>query len=147
MKGTGARGRTPKSVREECGMILTESEEQKNLFLWAKLSAGAHPELRLMYHIPNEGKRSIAAGARMKQEGLKAGVPDICLPVARQGCHGLYIELKRQKGGRVEKHQLEWMKALKNEGYFVAVCRGWEEASELIQAYLKAGVEANERTL
>lgn len=118
--------------------VPTESEEQKNLFLWATLSAGAHPELRLMYHIPNEGKRSSVTGARMKREGLKAGVPDICLPVARQGCHGLYIELKRQKGGRVEKHQLEWLEALKNEGYCVAVCMGWVSAAKLIEEYLKA---------
>lgn len=65
----------------------SESIEQQNLFEWAKIFSGKYPELTLLYHIPNEGKRSLKEGARMKAEGLKAGVPDLCLPVARGGYH------------------------------------------------------------
>lgn len=56
----------------------------------------AHPELQLLYHVPNEGKRTWRTGARLKSEGLKPGVPDLCLPVARGKYHGLYVELKRR---------------------------------------------------
>ena len=61
----------------------TESEEQQTLFRWAAMQCGKYPELALMFHIPNEGKRSWMTGGRMKAEGLKSGVPDIFLPVPR----------------------------------------------------------------
>ena len=116
--------------------IPTESSEQKTLFEWAKLMEGRWPELELLYHIPNEGKRSRSTGARMRAEGLRSGVPDICLPVARGGHHGLYIELKRVKNSRVTKEQLEWISALVAQGYVAAVCRGCDEAISLITDYL-----------
>ena len=101
------------------------------------MAAGARPELNLLYHIPNEGKRSVKTGARMKAEGLKKGVPDVCLPVARGGCHGLYIELKRQRGGTVSELQKEWITALTEQGYKAVVCRGADEAIKVIKEYLK----------
>ena len=117
--------------------VPTESVEQRNLFAWARLMSGAHPELALLYHIPNEGKRSVATGRRMRQEGLKRGVPDICLPVARGGRHGLYIELKRIKGSKVSEEQREWLAALEEQGYAAALCKGWEAAAKVIEEYIK----------
>ena len=113
-----------------------ESTEQQTLVAWAKRHEEEWPELRMLYHIPNEGKRSRKTGARMKAEGLKSGVPDICLPVARGGHHGLYIELKRRKDSKVTKEQLEWIADLVAQGYVAAVCRGCDEAISLITRYL-----------
>ena len=73
-------------------MKRSETTEQIALFNWAKRTESILPELALMYHVPNEGKRS--NGGILKAAGLKSGVPDICLPVANNGFHGLYIELK-----------------------------------------------------
>lgn len=120
----------------------TESVEQQRLLQWARLAEGAHPELRLLYHIPNEGKRSKAGGRRMVAEGLRRGVPDLCLPVARGGWHGLYIELKRTKGGRVSEEQAAWLRHLREEGYAAQVCNGWEEAARVLEAYLREGKKA-----
>lgn len=75
-----------------------------------------YPCLRLMYHVPNEGKRTKATAAKMKRIGLKKGVPDICLPVARGGFHGCYIEMKAV-GGKATKEQCEYLDALRLEGY------------------------------
>lgn len=72
----------------------------------------------------------------MKAEGIKSGVPDICLPVPRSGYHGLYIELKRLRGNNTTKNQNEWIIKLEGQGYRVTVCRGWEEASQIIMEYL-----------
>lgn len=116
--------------------IPTESAEQQLLFQWARMQSGKYPELMLLYHIPNEGKRSHKTGARLKAEGLKTGVPDICLPVARGGHHGLYIELKRVKNSRVTEDQMRWLEDLARQGYVAAVCRGADEAIELITRYL-----------
>ncbi|MGN0989552.1 MAG: hypothetical protein ACI4N6_04505, partial [Eubacteriales bacterium] len=79
-------------------IIPTEDEEQAYIVSWAKINESRYPELKLLYHIPNEGKRSGREGARMKRLGLRRGVSDLCLPVARCGFHGLYIELKAQDG-------------------------------------------------
>ncbi len=123
-------------AKNERNWSPTESEEQQALFRWAAYESGAHPELMLLYHIPNEGKRSRATGARLRAEGLKRGVPDICLPVPRGNWHGLYIELKRLRGGRVSDEQQGWLDALNEQGYFAVVCRGWQQAAAEIQNYL-----------
>jgi hypothetical protein len=116
--------------------IPTESQEQITLFQWASYSTKAHPELDLLYHIPNGEKRSIMTATRLKAEGVKPGVPDLCLPVPRGEWHGLYIELKRRKGGKVQPEQTEWMEALARQGYCVALCKGSEAAQKTILGYL-----------
>lgn len=121
---------------KDASPVPLESTEQQTLVAWAKRHEEEWPELRMLYHIPNEGKRSRKTGARMKAEGLKSGVPDICLPVARGGHHGLYIELKRRKDSKVTKEQLEWIADLVAQGYVAAVCRGCDEAISLITRYL-----------
>lgn len=119
----------------------SESAEQQCLFRWAAVMRARLPELALLYHVPNEGKRSQATGGRMRAEGLKKGVPDICLPVPRGNCHGLYIELKRQRGGRTSPEQREWIDALNAQGYRACVCCGWEDAAMEIEKYLKGRSE------
>lgn len=115
----------------------TEHQEQSALFAWAKAMEWRMPELKLLYAIPNGGKRSKATAALLKAEGVKPGVPDICLPVARSGWHGMYIELKRRKGGRLSEEQRMWMSALETAGYRCCVCNGWEKAQEIITRYLE----------
>ena len=115
----------------------TESEEQQALFQWAQYQRGAYPEIDLLYHIPNGGRRSKAEAGRFKAEGVKSGVPDVCLPVARGGFYGLYIEMKRQKGSSTSEAQKEWIAGLRAQGYFAVVCKGWSEAAEVITNYLK----------
>lgn len=90
----------------------------------------------MMYHIPNEGKRSAAYGARLKAEGLRPGVPDICLPVARGKHHGMYVEMKVDKN-KVTPEQDMYMVGLAKQGYYVAVCYGWQQASQMITKYLE----------
>ena len=115
---------------------ISEAEEQCMLFQWAQMMLPIYPELKLMYHIPNEGKRSKVTGAIMKAMGLKPGVPDICLPVPRGRYHGLYIELKRADGGKATKNQVEWLTELDKQGYAVTLCHGWQAAGEEIKVYL-----------
>lgn len=117
--------------------IPTESAEQQALFQWAALQEGTHPELSLLHHIPNGGSRHKAEARRLKAEGVKAGVPDLCLPVARGQYHGLYVELKRVKKSRASEEQVAWLAKLAEQGYYVAICKGWEEAMETILGYLR----------
>ncbi|NBI18498.1 VRR-NUC domain-containing protein [Neglecta sp. X4] len=113
--------------------------KQKCLFRWAAYQSGRFPELALLYHVPNGGSRKKAEAGRFRAEGVKAGVPDLCLPVARGGFHGLYIELKRQKGSKTSDDQKRWLSELEKQGYFTALCKGWEAAAKVITDYLSMG--------
>ena len=114
-----------------------EGNEQEALFRWANFARDRLPELELLHHIPNGGSRNKLEAANLKRQGVKAGVPDLCLPVARGNQHGLYIEMKAGKNKPTEKQE-EWISALRGQGYAVEVCYGWEEAAETITKYLKS---------
>lgn len=116
--------------------VPLEDAEQRIIFQWAAMETAARPELGLLYAIPNGGKRAIKTAVALKKQGVKRGVPDMCLPVPRGGFNGLYIELKRVKGGTVSDEQREWIAALAEQGYKAVVCRGAEEAIRTIKEYL-----------
>lgn len=113
-----------------------EDEHQAALFRWAGLMQRQWPELRWLHHVPNGGLRSPRTAARLQRQGVRKGVPDICLPVPRRGYHGLYCELKRPGRHSVSPAQREWLQALAEHGYFAVVAVGWEEARAQIVGYL-----------
>lgn len=113
-----------------------EHVEQVHLFQWAAWQSGKYPELDLMYAIPNGGYRNKKTAAELKAEGVKSGVSDIFLPVARCKKHGLYIEMKRTEGGKLSKSQEKFIAGVKNQGYAAIVCFGFEKAKEIILQYL-----------
>ena len=113
-----------------------ESAEQTWIFRWAAVMSASHPELKLLFHIPNGGSRNKIEAAKLKAQGVKPGVPDICLPVPNDEYHGLYIELKRRDGGHVSENQKAWLSALKACGYKAEICKGADEAVSMIEDYL-----------
>lgn len=112
-----------------------EAIEQEALFRWVAYYRGSCPDVDLLYHIPNGGRRDAKEAAHLKRQGVRAGVPDLCLPVPRGGFHGLYIELKAGQNKPTEK-QKGWLDALTKQGYATAVCYGWQAAEEVITKYL-----------
>lgn len=116
--------------------VPTEAQEQASLFQWAAWAARKHPELRMLYHIPNGGSRDVREARHLKAQGVRPGVPDICLPVPRGDYAALYIELKRRERGRVSDAQCAWLAALNRAGNRAVVCRGWEAARDVILDYL-----------
>lgn len=117
--------------------MRTEAEEQEAVMRWAEMSLGVHPELALLFHIPNGGSRNKVEAAHLKRLGVKKGVPDLFLPVARKGYHGLFIEMKRERGSYASEEQMIWLTNLRLEGYMAMVCRGYEHARNVIEEYLK----------
>lgn len=114
----------------------SESTEQITLIQWCDLNKCVCPELGLIFHIPNGGKRSKTEAKRLKAEGVKAGVPDLFLPVARGKFHGLFIEMKYGNNKATAK-QREWIIELNEQGYYATVCYGFEEAKATIESYIK----------
>lgn len=115
-----------------------EDTEQELVIRWSVGAADQWPELALLHHIPNGGKRGKRTAAQLKRMGVKPGVPDLCLPVARGGWHGLYVEMKRRDGGRVSSEQRVWLAHLAAQGYRAVVAEGHEQAIDLIRDYLAA---------
>ena len=75
-------------------------------------------------------------GRRLKDMGLRPGTPDLFLAVPCNGKSGLWIELKRSKGGRVQAVQKDMLDMLRKQGFTAEVCHGFEEARRCICAYL-----------
>jgi hypothetical protein len=122
--------------------VPTEHQEQAEVVTWAELNRTRWPELALLFAVPNAGgfqggfKSNVVRVMRLRAQGVKAGVPDLCLPVPRQGKHGLYIEMKRLRGGTVSAEQRAWHIALRDVGHRVEVCRGASAAIEVLTDYL-----------
>lgn len=123
-------------------MPASEHQEQVALFQWAAVQSKTYPALSLLFAIPNGGHRNKVTASKLKAEGVKPGVPDICLPVPRAGYHALFIELKRKTGGKgPTADQRKWIDALSAFGYLALVCKGWDEAKVIIENYLSIGDE------
>jgi len=120
---------------------MTEDEHQEKIFEWANAHIKEFPELDLLYANMNGVRRSKRYTAKLKRRGMKSGIPDMFLPAARYGFHGLYIELKRpstelHRKGYLSKEQKAWVKNLNNQGYAAKICYGWDDAVQLLKYYL-----------
>lgn len=117
-----------------------EDDEQAAVITACETLSRFYPELELLYHIPNGGSRNQIEAAKLKRLGVRAGVPDLCLPVARGKYHGLYIEMKRQEGGRLSEHQKQWIERLRRQGYAAIRCDGHQQAVNALLNYMKLEV-------
>ena len=116
-------------------MLRSEDTEQMRVFDWAHWKRARHPELFLLHHIPNGGSRNAAEAAKLKAMGVKAGVPDIHLPVPKGGYNSLWIELKAE-GGRIRPEQREFLQAAAEYGGYCVVCYGADAAIAVLEDYL-----------
>lgn len=125
---------TPRIPRAE-----PEHDGQVALFAWAAEMEAQHPELRWLFAVPNFagrlGKATARHGAYLNAEGRKPGIPDVWLPVARRGFHGLVIEMKVAPN-RPSDVQFAWLVWLEGAGYAVHVCYSATDAQSVILDYL-----------
>lgn len=115
-----------------------EAEEQATYFEWWAIFARAHrlPE-QLCFAVPNGGHRHPAVAAKLKAQGVRAGVPDVHLDIPAGGFHGLRLEFKRvgervRAGSAQEAHLGE----LRLRSYNALVVYGAVEAIKVTTAYL-----------
>jgi glycerophosphoryl diester phosphodiesterase len=110
-----------------------ESELQQACVKWFRLQ---YPQYaKLLFAIPNGGKRNAFEAARLKAEGVVAGVPDLMLAVVTAYQIGIFIEMK-SPGEKPTAKQLEIQYLLMYQGYQVAICRSFDEFKETIENYL-----------
>lgn len=110
--------------------LPTERHEQIQFVVWLrkqgfKVSASA-----------NGGSRNLLEAINLKAMGVSKGFPDVEVPLPSGYYHGFYIEMKRQKGGKISPEQLEWLSYLREKGYYAEVAHGFDEAREMFTHYL-----------
>lgn len=116
-----------------------ESSAQQAVIRWFKVAHRTFgvPDARLLTAIPNGGFRRAGEAARLVGEGVRAGMPDLMLFVARGAFHGLGIEMKDEERGTVSASQREVRELLISQGYPVVIAYGSDEAVKAIEAYLR----------
>ena len=108
--------------------VPTEHQEQVAFIQWFRRT---YPDVRI-FAIPNGESRSQSAGARLKAEGVSAGVPDLFIPE-----WNTWIEMKRSKGGSVSEKQKDWLAYLESVGHKTFVCKGADSAKEIAKKVYK----------
>lgn len=104
----------------------SEHVEQVKFVNWFRYQ---YPNV-LIFAIPNGGARHIVVAKNLKSEGVVAGVPDLFIPAWK-----LFIEMKREKGGKISNEQLKVMKYLNENGYRTLISKGCDAAIEHVKAF------------
>lgn len=124
-------------------MKPTEESEQMAVIEWRNWVSNRDPRVNSLYHIPNGELRNKAIAAKLKRMGVRAGMPDLHLPVPKFSAVdptqillvSLYIEMKTPKG-RLSEAQAEVHKDLVAWGNHVEVCRSATQAIMVIGDWL-----------
>ena len=113
-----------------------ESAHQAQVVEWSKWAykTGKYPMLNMLHCSLNGVKLSGTQAKVAKGQGMLSGVPDLFLPVPKNGFHGLFIEMKSEKG-RLTENQHWFLTNAESVGYKTAVCYSAKEAISAIQAY------------
>lgn len=131
---------TPKVFRQKAVRSKpVDREGQEQAALMRELELRYPAVFELIYHVPNGGHRVKAVAGKLKAQGVKAGIPDLVLTMARGGYFGLYIEFKATppNDAAISPSQHERIRKLNEQGYLAVVCRGHFDTIEQIRAYLR----------
>lgn len=124
---------------------MSEHQEQAAVITWARYQEIKHPELKWLHSslngivIPSTPATRYRVINHMKSSGMKNGIPDLFLPIARKGYHGLFIEMKFGKN-KLTKEQKEFKEFTQEEGYAFHECRTADEAINVLIDYLEKPV-------
>ena len=111
-----------------------EKHEQQSFLHWFNLQ---YPMFKDNIFVNLESsKRSLEYASILKKQGMKRGRPDIEILIPNEHYHGLFIEMKRVKHGKVSEDQKKILATLNAHNYKAVVCFGWEEARQVTLDYL-----------
>ena len=128
-------------------MAMEESRLQQECVAWFRFQFPKYAHA--LIHVANEGKRNTkmvytrygakvvcSSGARLKAEGLVAGVADLLLLVPNEEYGCLAIEMKTQTG-KLSDSQKEWRKVCEEAGNKYIVCRSFEQFMCEVVEYMR----------
>ena len=112
----------------------SESQLQHSCLQWFRLQ---YPSLgKILFAVPNGGKRDVRTGALMKYEGSIRGVADLILLIPKKGFASLCIEMKTRKGTQSEE-QIKWQREAEKYRNRYVVCHSLDEFMNEVNSYLK----------
>lgn len=129
------RKAAPRKAPKKNADVPLEEDDQVALIKWFDDWAPAELQGRLAAS-SGGARMAMKTAVRQKRAGSRKGYPDLQLLVPHGGYHGLVIEMKRTRGGRIEPEQLEWLEWFAAMGYRAVVCKGFEAAKSVITDYL-----------
>ena len=89
-----------------------------------------------LFAVPTGGRRDAVTGAKLKAEGVIAGVSDLILLKSTHQYGALLIEMKTPKG-RQSEHQRWWQSVIcDKDEYKYVVCRSLDDFIREVRCYL-----------
>lgn len=107
----------------------SEDECQKALVSWFRLTY----KDAIIFSVANGGYRDPREAKTLKQTGLLAGIPDLCILTNNKM---FFVEMKKQKGGTLSKVQKDMIPKIEHLGFKVIVGYGFRDAKEKVEEYL-----------
>jgi len=124
-------------IKQEKMTFHSEHILQVQCVSWFRLAYSS----KLMFAIPNGGARHVAVGAKLKKEGVLAGVPDLFIAEPNKHYNGLFIELKNGNKGRVNEKQKKLIEQLNIRGYKTSVVRYFDDFVEVVNSYFSGVIK------
>lgn len=119
-------------------MAASEHLHQSAFFEFIRKSRRAL--INVSFAIPNGGSRQAVEAARLKVEGVTAGIPDVMIAFPTNGSPGLFLEFKGMNAkDKPSAVQVEKLQALRDAGYIAVVVHGWAQGVEALNLYLACG--------
>ncbi len=110
-----------------------EHRIQTAMVNWFRLQ---YPKMRHnLFAVPNGGRRDAVSGARLKAEGVLAGVADLILLKSNRFYGALLIETKTRTGKQRES-QKEWEAKITADGYKYVIVRSLDDFMKEVKSYL-----------
>lgn len=118
------------------GNCDVEDQDQINFTSWFDYQFPHYSPL--YFHVVNESMMAVQGRVKAKKKGLKKGVSDIMILLKRGEYSGLIIELKRKNKSKskVSTEQMDFLHEVDEQGFYCAVCYGFEQAQKCVKEYL-----------
>jgi hypothetical protein len=121
-------------------LLISEHREQVMLVTWFKFQYAKYKDCFFAIpngaHLAGDAKSRAIKIKKMKAEGFLVGVSDLFFMIPKGGWHGLFIEMKSEKGSASEA-QSDFIGRAVLMGYRAEVCNGFDEAKLVIDNYLR----------
>lgn len=89
-----------------------------------------------LFAVPNGSKRDVIIGAKLKEEGVLAGVADLILLKSNRFYGALLIEMKTPEG-RQSDTQKEWQQKITDDGFKYVIVRSLEDFQREVKQFLE----------
>ena len=126
-------------MKKESGIRKHHNDEEHRIQCacvhWFSLQ---YPKLKgRLFAVPNGGRRDEITGARLKAEGVVAGVADLILLKSNRDYGALLIEMKTRKGRQRETQKIWQNIVCADDEYKYVVCRSIDDFKREVDDYLK----------